>query len=176
MNRGKKDWMMDLFRNRAQVLVATEAGGEGINLQFCHHMINFDLPWNPMRVEQRIGRVHRLGQQDDVKIYNLSTQGTIEEYILSLLHEKINMFELVIGELDTILERLEQTSSLENHLAKMILSSRSEDEIRRQMDDLGRSISSIRSEVEQTAQEPSQLAALLDSVAVPSSGHTEVLP
>ena len=62
MNRGKKDWMMDLFRNRAQVLIATEAGGEGINLQFCHNMINFDLPWNPMRVEQRIGRVHRLGQ------------------------------------------------------------------------------------------------------------------
>ncbi|MFD0678205.1 MULTISPECIES: DEAD/DEAH box helicase [unclassified Paenibacillus] len=176
MNRGKKDWMMDLFRNRAQVLVATEAGGEGINLQFCHHMINFDLPWNPMRVEQRIGRVHRLGQMDDVKIYNLSTQGTIEEYILSLLHEKINMFELVIGELDTILERLEKTSSIENHLAKMILTSRSEDDIRRQMDDLGRSISTIRSEVEQTAQEPSQLAALLDSVTGHPASQGEVLP
>lgn len=88
MNRGKKDWMMDLFRTRAQVLVATEAGGEGINLQFCHHMINFDLPWNPMRVEQRIGRVHRLGQTDDVRIYNLSTRNTIEEHILNLLHEK----------------------------------------------------------------------------------------
>ncbi|TDF95914.1 DEAD/DEAH box helicase [Paenibacillus piri] len=176
MNRGKKDWMMDLFRNRAQVLVATEAGGEGINLQFCHHMINFDLPWNPMRVEQRIGRVHRLGQQDDVKIYNLSTQGTIEEYILSLLHEKINMFELVIGELDTILERLEQTQSLENHLARMILSSRSEDDMRRQIDDLGRSISSIRSEVGQSAQEPSRFSSLLDSVAGPPAGQVEVSP
>lgn len=100
--------MMDLFRGRAQVMIATEAGGEGINLQFCHHMINFDLPWNPMRVEQRIGRVHRLGQENDVVIYNLSTQGTIEEHILHLLHEKINMFEMVIGGLDVILERFER--------------------------------------------------------------------
>ena len=52
--RGKKDWMKELFQNRAQVLIATEAGGEGINLQFCSHMINYDLPWNPMRLEQRM--------------------------------------------------------------------------------------------------------------------------
>ncbi|MBE1440999.1 DEAD/DEAH box helicase [Paenibacillus sp. OAS669] len=180
MNRGKKDWMMDLFRNRAQVLVATEAGGEGINLQFCHNMINFDLPWNPMRVEQRIGRVHRLGQQDDVHIYNLSTKGTIEEYILSLLHEKINMFELVIGELDTILERFEKTNSLEKHLAQMILSSSGEEDIRRQMDDLGRSLSTIRSEVERESQvqEGNRLTAMLDAVGqtAPISGEAEVSP
>ncbi|WP_282936654.1 SNF2-related protein [Paenibacillus sp. RC67] len=180
MNRGKKDWMMDLFRNRAQVLVATEAGGEGINLQFCHNMINFDLPWNPMRVEQRIGRVHRLGQKDDVKIYNLSTSGTIEEYILSLLHEKINMFELVIGELDTILERFEQSNSLEKHLAQMILSSSSEEDIRRQMDDLGRSFSSIRTEVERDGRshEEVQLNTMLDAVGqtVPLASEAEVSP
>lgn len=114
----QKDWMMDLFRGRAQVMIATEAGGEGINLQFCHHMINFDLPWNPMRVEQRIGRVHRLGQENDVVIYNLSTEGTIEEHILHLLHEKINMFEMVIGGLDVILERFEQKGSLEKACTK----------------------------------------------------------
>lgn len=131
MNRGKKDWMMDLFRGRAQILVATEAGGEGINLQFCNRIINFDLPWNPMRVEQRIGRIHRLGQEHDVSIYNLSTQGTIEEHIVNLLHEKINMFELVIGELDEILERMEQSSSLENHLFKVMLDAKSDDEIKR---------------------------------------------
>jgi len=176
MNRGKKDWMMDLFRNRAQVLVATEAGGEGINLQFCHHMINFDLPWNPMRVEQRIGRVHRLGQENDVRIYNLSTQGTIEEYILSLLHEKINMFELVIGELDTILERLEHTHSLENHLAKMILTSRGEEDMRRQIDDLGRSISSIRGEIRHSAQDGTPLTSLLDAVTGQPVNQAEVFP
>ncbi|MBU7320700.1 DEAD/DEAH box helicase [Paenibacillus oleatilyticus] len=171
MNRGKKDWMMDLFRNRAQVLIATEAGGEGINLQFCHHMINFDLPWNPMRVEQRIGRVHRLGQQEDVKIYNLSTLGTIEEHILSLLHEKINMFELVIGELDTILERFEKKTSLESHLAKMILSSRSQEDIRRQLDELGRSFTVARSEVEQESQESTRLQSVLNAVGSPIHGQ-----
>jgi SNF2 family DNA or RNA helicase len=137
MSRGKKDWMMDLFRKRAQILVATEAGGEGINLQFCHHMINFDLPWNPMRVEQRIGRVHRLGQTHDVKIYNLSTTGTIEEHIVSLLHEKINMFELVIGGLDVILEKIEKKTSLETHLSKIILEAADDAEIRSKLDAWG---------------------------------------
>jgi SNF2 family DNA or RNA helicase len=139
MNRGKKDWMMDLFRKRAQILVATEAGGEGINLQFCHHMINFDLPWNPMRVEQRIGRVHRLGQTHDVKIYNLSTSGTIEEHIVSLLHEKINMFELVIGGLDVILEKLDKKTSLETHLSKLILEATDDAEVRSKLDEWGES-------------------------------------
>lgn len=149
MNRGKKDWMMDLFRGRAQVMIATEAGGEGINLQFCHHMINFDLPWNPMRVEQRIGRVHRLGQQNDVMIYNLSTLGTIEEHILHLLHEKINMFEMVIGGLDVILERFERSESLEKSLLKIMLESDGDDDIRRKMDHLGRSLHELRQHVEE---------------------------
>ncbi|MBS5912634.1 MAG: DEAD/DEAH box helicase [Paenibacillus macerans] len=148
MNRGKKDWMMDLFRDRAQVMIATEAGGEGINLQFCHHMINFDLPWNPMRVEQRIGRVHRLGQQNDVKIYNLSTKGTIEEYIVNLLHEKINMFEMVIGDLDVILERFEKEHSLEKSIYKIMLESKSDEEIASRVDSLGRSFHSIKSELD----------------------------
>ncbi|RCW49351.1 DEAD/DEAH box helicase [Paenibacillus prosopidis] len=148
MNRGKKDWMMDLFRGRAQVLIATEAGGEGINLQFCHHMINFDLPWNPMRVEQRIGRVHRLGQTEDVKIYNLCTLGTIEEYIVNLLHEKINLFELVIGELDHILERFEKgDGSLEQKLAKVLLEAGNDTDLKQQLNQLGSSLSRIRDEV-----------------------------
>jgi SNF2 family DNA or RNA helicase len=153
MNRGKKDWMMDLFRSRAQVLVATEAGGEGINLQFCNHMINFDLPWNPMRVEQRIGRVHRLGQTKDVNIYNLSTKGTIEEHILSLLHEKINMFEMVIGGLDTILERIEKkTISLEARLLRMTLEARDDAELQKRMEELGKEFHMVRQEVEHDEQ------------------------
>lgn len=134
---------MDLFRGRAQVMIATEAGGEGINLQFCHHMINFDLPWNPMRVEQRIGRVHRLGQENDVVIYNLSTQGMIEEHILHLLHEKINMFEMVIGGLDVILERFEKKESLEKSLYKIMLESRSDEELRNELDHIGESLSEL---------------------------------
>lgn len=137
MNRGKKDWMMDLFRRRAQVMVATEAGGEGINLQFCHQVINFDLPWNPMRVEQRIGRVHRLGQTEDVQIYNLCTLGTIEEHIVHLLHEKINMFELVIGELDEIIAQFEKEDSLEKRLAQLVLEAKDGEELRNRIDGLG---------------------------------------
>lgn len=176
MNRGKKDWMMDLFRNRAQVMVATEAGGEGINLQFCHHIINFDLPWNPMRVEQRIGRVHRLGQTEDVHIFNLSTVGTIEEHILSLLHEKINMFEMVIGGLDTILERFEKQTSLESSLFKMWAESKSDEEIRRQLDRLGDSFRHIREEVEQERKERARLGAILNAVGQSVSPEAEVNP
>lgn len=176
MNRGKKDWMMDLFRGRAQVMVATEAGGEGINLQFCHNIINFDLPWNPMRVEQRIGRVHRLGQTENVRIFNLSTQGTIEEHILSLLHEKINMFELVIGGLDTILERFEKQTSLESSLFKMWAESKNDDDLRRGLDRLGDSFRDIRDKVVHEEEDRARIGAILNAVGQTISPDTEVRP
>lgn len=133
--RGKKDWMRELFQNHAQVLIATEAGGEGINLQFCNTIINFDLPWNPMRLEQRIGRVHRLGQEKDVVIYNFATQGTVEEHILHLLYEKIQLFEKVVGELDDILTKLE-INNLEEYLVDVVGSSKSEGEMKIKMENL----------------------------------------
>jgi SNF2 family DNA or RNA helicase len=133
--RGKKDWMRELFQKHAQVLIATEAGGEGINLQFCNHIINFDLPWNPMRLEQRIGRIHRLGQEKDVIIYNFATKDTVEEHILKLLYEKIHLFEKVVGELDDILSRLE-FGSFEEHLLDIFGHSTSEGEMRIKMDNL----------------------------------------
>ena len=106
LSASRKEWIRELFRRQAQVLVSTESGGEGINFQFCCHVVNYDLPWNPMRLEQRIGRVHRLGQTRDVSIYNFATRGTIEENVLYLLYDKINMFQTVLGELDVILSRL----------------------------------------------------------------------
>jgi superfamily II DNA or RNA helicase len=115
MNRGKKSWMVERFQQDAHVLVATEAGGEGLNLQFCHHMINYDLPWNPMRVEQRIGRIHRLGQTSPVQITNFTTRGTIEEHLLSLLQEKITLFQDVIGDLQPILDENHVFTSLPTH-------------------------------------------------------------
>lgn len=142
--RSKKDWMTELFQNRAQVLIATEAYGEGINLQFCNQVINYDMPWNPMRVEQRIGRVHRLGQQRDVHIYNLSTVGTIEEHILQLLYEKIDLFEMVIGELDDIVERLNLKQSLEENLISIIMDSSSEKEMALKLDNMGQAIRAMR--------------------------------
>lgn len=98
-----KDRAVKRFQHDVPLLLSTEAGGEGRNLQFCNTLINFDLPWNPMALEQRIGRLHRIGQEREVFIFNLVTKGTVEEQILLLLDEKINMFELVVGEIGAIL-------------------------------------------------------------------------
>lgn len=133
--RGKKDWMKQLFKVQAQVLIATEAAGEGINLQFCHHLINYDLPWNPMRIEQRIGRIHRYGQENDVKIYNFSIENSIEDHVLNLLYNKINLFERVVGELDQILADL-NIQSLDTEINQLINQSKSVGEIKIKLDNL----------------------------------------
>ncbi|SFS59058.1 DEAD/DEAH box helicase [Marininema halotolerans] len=150
--RNKKDWMREIFQTRAQVMVATEAGGEGINLQFCHHIINYDLPWNPMRVEQRIGRIHRLGQSEDVTIFNFATENTIEEHIVWLLHEKIDMFRTVIGEVDTILEKMGLKEDVEQNLMRILIESKDDQEIQVQLDKLGDQFASaeeqVRTEIE----------------------------
>ncbi|ALC81598.1 MULTISPECIES: DEAD/DEAH box helicase [Bacillus] len=138
--RGKKDWMKELFRNKVQVLIATEAGGEGINLQFCSSIINYDLPWNPMRLEQRIGRIHRFGQTRDVQIYNMATKNTIEEHILKLLYEKIHLFEKVVGELDDILARLD-SNSFEEDIHNILYTAKSDEEMRLKINQLQETIS-----------------------------------
>lgn len=106
LTRQEKQAAMDGFRGRTGVLLTTGSGGEGHNLQFCHVMINYDLPWNPMEIEQRIGRIHRFGQEKEVQVYNFCAAGSLEDHILEVLDRKINMFELVVGELDMILGRL----------------------------------------------------------------------
>lgn len=107
LNNRSKDEQIKRFEEETNILLTTEIGGEGRNLQFCHQMINYDLPWNPMKIEQRIGRIHRIGQKQEVTIYNLCATGSAEDYILEVLDKKINMFELVIGEIDMILGRIQ---------------------------------------------------------------------
>ncbi|HYM80764.1 MAG TPA: SNF2-related protein [Candidatus Limnocylindria bacterium] len=114
----EKEEALDHFRTHAPVLVSTEAGGEGRNLQFCRVVINYDLPWNPMRVEQRIGRVHRLGQEHPVRVINLVARGTIEAYVLEILDRKIRMFELVVGEIEEILGAWQPHGSFEDEVFK----------------------------------------------------------
>jgi SNF2 family DNA or RNA helicase len=104
----EKDAAIAEFRDRVPVLLCTESGGEGRNMQFCNTLINFDVPWNPMAIEQRIGRIDRIGQQREVFVFNLVTRDTLEEQILRLLDEKISMFELVVGEVGAILGGLEE--------------------------------------------------------------------
>jgi SNF2 family DNA or RNA helicase len=103
MSLKQKDEAIAAFRDNVSVLLASETGGEGRNIQFANAIVNYDLPWNPMKIEQRIGRIHRIGQTQDVFIFNFCLKGSIEEYILRILHDKINMFELVVGEIETIL-------------------------------------------------------------------------
>ncbi|MGE5558395.1 MAG: DEAD/DEAH box helicase [Bacillota bacterium] len=118
----KKEFAKIFFRDNplAKVMVATESGGEGINLQFCHHLINYDLPWNPMRIEQRIGRIHRLGQTQDVHIYNFSTRGTIEEHIIHLLQEKLDLFQSIVEDPRQI-AFFKKDSSLESKMMRIIM-------------------------------------------------------
>lgn len=136
---------MAWFQDAGQVLVSTEAGGQGINLQFCHHLVNYDLPWNPMRIEQRIGRVHRLGQSQAVRIYNLFALDTVEENILFLLHEKIDLFRQVVGELDVILRHIEKHGrSLEGRLMSILLTATDQAEIGARLDQLAREFLAVR--------------------------------
>jgi SNF2 family DNA or RNA helicase len=133
----QKDEAIRRFEAEGQILLSTEAAGEGRNLQFCHVMINFDLPWNPQRIEQRVGRIHRIGQTKRVEIFNLSAQGTIEDYLLNILDRKLNMFELVIGEMEMILGYLTQEQDFEEMLLEVWLNSQDETSLETGMDELG---------------------------------------
>jgi SNF2 family DNA or RNA helicase len=147
MTRKEKETQINYFKQEAQVLISTEAGGEGRNLQFCNGLINYDLPWNPMAIEQRIGRIHRIGQERDVHIFNLGAKDTIESYILELLDKKINMFELVVGEVDMILGDLNEE---EQHFDDLIMdiwtNSKNENELKDKIDELGNKLLDMKNQ------------------------------
>ncbi|MGY1784683.1 SNF2-related protein [Geodermatophilus sp. SYSU D00698] len=120
LDADEKERAVRQFRESASVLISTEAGGEGRNLQFASHLINYDLPWNPMKVEQRIGRLDRIGQKRTVNIYNLIASGTLEERVLEVLADRIRLFEESIGALDPIL------GSVEKDIERLALSGEAE--------------------------------------------------
>ncbi|MCZ7543283.1 MAG: helicase-related protein [Anaerolineae bacterium] len=97
MNAQLRKAAQDTFRTEAQICIATEAAGEGINLQFCHLMINYDMPWNPNRLEQRMGRIHRIGQEYDVHIFNFVATNTVEGSILTRLLDKLDEMREALG-------------------------------------------------------------------------------
>ncbi|HEU5169432.1 MAG TPA: DEAD/DEAH box helicase [Gemmatimonadales bacterium] len=143
------------------VLVSTRAGAEGLNLQFCHQLVNYELPWNPMVVEQRIGRVHRFGQTREVELYNYAARGTVESHILRLLHTKIRLFELVVGELDLILERMDDDDgeSFEGLLGELWLDADSDEAFERKMEDLGDRVAAERAAAVAEEEQASAVAA-----------------
>jgi SNF2 family DNA or RNA helicase len=124
-----KQASLDRFRAGAPVLLATEVGGEGQNLQFCSLLINFDLPWNPMQIEQRIGRLHRMGQEREVRVFNLATRGTAEERLLDVLDRRLHLFELVVGEMDMVLGNLADERDLEDRILELYAETKSELEL-----------------------------------------------
>ncbi len=137
LSRLEKEAAVEEFRGPARVLLATESGSEGRNLQFAHAVCNFDLPWNPMKIEQRIGRLSRIGQTRDVYVFNLVAAGTVEAAVLHLLEAKLHLFELVIGEVDMILGNLEEDREFQDVVADLWLESASSDEFVRRMEELG---------------------------------------
>ena len=126
----KKQALTDYFENEAEIMIATEAGAEGINLQFCSMVVNYDMPWNPQRIEQRIGRCHRYGQKHDVVVVNFVNQSNVaDKRVYELLNNKFNLFDGVFGSSDEILGAIESNIDLEKRLNAIYQTCRTEAEI-----------------------------------------------
>lgn len=129
--------IVDAFRNDRTILIATESGAEGINLQFCSLLINYDLPWNPQRVEQRIGRCHRYGQKIDVTVINfMNRKNQAEARIVQLLDQKFRLFEGVFGSSDEVLGAIESGVDIERRILDIVQSCRTNEEINEAFDRL----------------------------------------
>lgn len=146
LSRSDKEGAISRFRDEVPILLSTESAGEGRNLQFCHVMINVDLPWNPMQIEQRVGRLHRVGQEHDVLLTNLVARGSIEQRILHVLEAKINLFELVVGELDMILGRVDDDLDFESEVFDAFLTAEDDTEFDQRLAALGDALAVARSD------------------------------
>ena len=130
--------LVDHFKSdNCQILLATEAAAEGINLQFCSMIVNYDLPWNPQRIEQRIGRCHRYGQKFDVVVVNfLNTRNAADQRVFALLNEKFNLFDGVFGASDDVLGSISSGVDFEKRIAEIYQNCRTQDEIELSFDNL----------------------------------------
>ncbi len=129
MSKDEKEEAILEFKEEKEIIIATEAGGEGRNMQFCDVLINYDLPWSPLKIEQRIGRIHRFGQENDVHIYNFSTRDTVAERVLQVLTEKLKLFEESIGTPDIMLGQVEDEVNLNTLFMELASGRKSKREI-----------------------------------------------
>jgi superfamily II DNA or RNA helicase len=129
----KEDAILE-FKNSAEILICTEAGGEGRNLQFANILFNYDLPWSPLKIEQRIGRIHRFGQKDNVYIFNFASKDTVAERILEVLTNKIQLFENSIGASDDLLGTIEEELDFNSSLMKFVTGQKSKEELETELD------------------------------------------
>ncbi|GAW68748.1 DEAD/DEAH box helicase [Geoanaerobacter pelophilus] len=133
--------LVDYFREEAQIMIATEAAAEGINLQFCSLVVNYDLPWNPQRIEQRIGRCHRYGQKHDVVVVNfLNRNNAADQRVFELLAEKFALFDGVFGASDEVLGSIESGVDFEKRIVRIYQECRSSDEIQASFNELQREL------------------------------------
>lgn len=140
-----KHAIVDYFKEHAKILICTDAGSEGLNLQFCNTVINYDLPWNPMRIEQRIGRCHRYGQQNDVVAINLlNTQNEADKRVYEILSNKFELFEGVFGASDIALGALKSGTSFEKMVLDIYQSCNTTTEFRKAFDKLDRKLNAKR--------------------------------
>ena len=144
MSSAERHAAVEHFRAGARALVATDISGEGQNLQFCSTLVNFDLPWNPGQIEQRIGRLHRMGQTEAVRVFNLCAKGTVEERVLDVLDRRLHLFELVVGEMDMVLGSLADERDFEERILALYAESRDQDEIAAGFDQLADELAAAR--------------------------------
>ncbi len=129
--------LVDYFRDEGRIMIATEAGAEGINLQFCSLVVNYDLPWNPQRIEQRIGRCHRYGQKHDVVVVNfINRKNEADQRVYQLLSEKFKLFEGVFGASDEVLGAIESGVDFEKRISAIYQQCRQTEEIKTAFDQL----------------------------------------
>lgn len=147
LNIDRKQALVDYFKDTAEIMIATEAGAEGINLQFCSLVVNFDMPWNPQRIEQRIGRCHRYGQKHDVVVVNFVNQeNAADRRVYELLNTKFNLFDGVFGSSDEILGALDSGIDFEKQLNLIYQTCRTEGEINAAFDKLQKELEDIITE------------------------------
>ena len=139
--------IVEYFRDEAEIMIATEAAAEGINLQFCSLVVNYDLPWNPQRIEQRIGRCHRYGQKYDVVVVNfLNLRNAADLRVYNLLDEKFKLFSGIFGASDEVLGAIESGVGFEKRIAQIYQNCRTEEEIQQSFDQLQKDMESQISE------------------------------
>lgn len=147
-----KQALVDYFKNEADIMIATESGAEGINLQFCSVVVNYDMPWNPQRIEQRIGRCHRYGQKNDVVVVNFVNQQNYADCrVYELLSDKFSLFEGVFGSSDEVLGSIDSGFDIEKKINAIYRSCRTEREISAAFDQLQTELDSlIKERIKQT--------------------------
>ncbi len=165
--------LIDAFRNKAKILIVTEAGAEGINLQFCSMVVNYDLPWNPQRVEQRIGRCHRYGQKHDVVVINFcNTRNAADVRVFELLRDKFNLFEGIFGASNDVLGFIDQSGqSFERRIHEILRLCRTPQEIEAAFDKLQEEL-----QEQITAQRAATCKAVIENLDEDVRQHLKIDP